>query len=68
MVNKSTRVFKLTKDHSYVANFDYFSYLSYRYTNLFFKSLIFRGRKLWAFEFFQDIKYNLKKKEGVDPF
>ena len=48
--------------------FDFYSYLAYRYHKLFFKSLIFRGRKLWAFKFFVQLKLELKKREIMDPF
>lgn len=52
----------------YKSQFDYFSYMSFRYHHLFFHSLIFKGNKLWAFNFFILIKYELKKREMVDPF
>lgn len=53
---------------SYGRKYDYYSFFGYRYHHLFFHSLIFRGRKLWAFNFFVQLKYELKKRENVDPF
>jgi ribosomal protein S7 len=38
------------------------------YHNLFFGALIFRGKKLKAFNFFLNLKNNLKKRENNDPF
>jgi ribosomal protein S7 len=43
-------------------------YLWYKYHSHFFRSLIFEGRKLWAFNFFSKIKYNLKKNNDLEPF
>lgn len=42
-------------------------YILYRYHQHFFQSLIFRGRKLWAFNFFIRIKLELKLDEEMDP-
>ncbi len=42
-------------------------YLLYKYHNHFFHSLINRGNKLWAFNFFIKVKFNLKKTEQIDP-
>lgn len=52
----------------YSKQFDYISYMHFRYHTLFFKSLVFRGRKLWAFNFFIGLKYQLKLREKVNPF
>lgn len=52
----------------YGRRYDYYSYFGYRYHHLFSHSLIFRGRKLWAFNFFVRLKYELKKREKVDPY
>jgi len=38
------------------------------YHNKFFGSLIFRGCKLKAFNFFSILQYNLKLKKNFDPF
>lgn len=59
---------KFNKNLKYSNKFDYCSYMAYRYHYLFFHSLIFRGRKLWAFNFFIALKFELKKREMVDPF
>jgi len=48
-------------------NYNFFNYLFYRYHRIFFGSLIFKGRKLWAFNIFFRLKYNIKIKEGVEP-
>jgi ribosomal protein S7 len=45
-----------------------FSYLCFKYHFQFFQSLIFRGRKLWAFKFFTIVKNSLKRFENIDPF
>lgn len=44
----------------------YFSFLFYKYHKLFYRSLIFRGRKIWAINFFIKIKEFLKKKLFFD--
>jgi len=46
--------------------YNFFFYYLYRYHRIFFGSLIWRGRKLWAFNFFVKIKYNLKLKERLE--
>jgi len=49
-------------------NYEYCSlYFLYKYHYHFFQSLINCGKKLWAFNFFLDIKYGLKKIENIDP-
>lgn len=45
---------------------NFFDYYFFRYHRLFFGSLIFKGRKLWAFKFFNDLKYELKRKEKME--
>jgi ribosomal protein S7 len=60
--------FIFSKNQKYNVKFDYYSYFWYRYHRIFFRSLIFRGRKLWAFRFFINLKYELKKRELIDPF
>lgn len=47
--------------------FNFFTYLFFRYHRTFFGSLIWRGRKLWAFNFFLKIKTQLKLKEYIEP-
>lgn len=42
-------------------------YIFFRYHRLFFGSLIQRGRKLWAFKFFINLKYQLKRNLLIDP-
>lgn len=59
---------KFNKNIKYNSKFDYCSYMAYRYHHLFFHSLIFKGYKLWAFNFFISLKFELKKREMVDPF
>lgn len=44
-----------------------FLYIWYKYHSHFFHSLISRGRKIWAFNFFIKVKYELKKSESIDP-
>jgi len=48
--------------------FDNHSYLWFRYHKLFLGVLTRKGRKLWAIKFFNEVKYQLKMKEGADPF
>jgi len=48
-------------------NYNFFNYLFFKYHRIFFGSLIFNGKKLWAFNLFLKLKYNLKIKEGVEP-
>lgn len=61
-------IFLNSKNQKYSHCFEYYSYLWFRYHKLFFGALIFRGRKLWAFNFFLRLKYLLKVGEGVDPY
>jgi len=42
-------------------------YILYKYHSHFFHSLINRGNKLWAFNFFIKVKYILKSSEKTDP-
>lgn len=42
-------------------------YLLYKYHYHFFHSLINRGNKLWAFNFFIEVKFFLKLDEELDP-
>jgi ribosomal protein S7 len=39
----------------------------YRFTKIFFGSLVFRGRKLWAYNFLLNLKFILKKKTNIAP-
>jgi len=48
-------------------NYNFFVYFFFRYHRIFFGSLIFCGKKLWAFNFFNKIKYELKQKEHIEP-
>jgi len=45
----------------------YYWQLWFRYQNVFFGSLIFAGRKLYAFNFLLKIKQGLKLREATDP-
>lgn len=42
-------------------------YFLYKYHYQFFYSLINRGKKLWAFTFFMNVKFGLKQSECIDP-
>jgi len=46
---------------------NFFVYYFFRYHRIFFGSLIFRGRKLWAFNFFNKLKIELKNREKIEP-
>jgi len=61
-------IFIFDKMATYSIKYDYAMYLWYRSSRLFFQSLIFKGRKLWAFQFFLNLKYELKKRELIEPF
>lgn len=61
-------IFNLKKNDTYTIRYDYYSYVWFRYHRLFFGSLVVRGRKIWAFNFFNKLKYELKRRENVDPF
>jgi len=52
----------------YNSKYSYYPYTWYQYHHLFFQSLIFKGKKLWSFKFLLDLKYELKIREGVEPF
>jgi len=52
----------------YLPIYDYYPYMWYRGHRLLFQSLIFKGRKLWAFNFLGELKYELKVRESIDPF
>lgn len=47
---------------------NYSVYLNFRYHNIFYGSLNFRGRKQFAYRMFCKIKYRLKILERKDPF
>lgn len=59
---------KFNKKITYSKRYEFHPYVWYRNHRLFFHSLIFRGRKLWAFNFFVQLKYELKVRENVDPY
>lgn len=61
-------IFIFDKLATYSVKYDYFTYLWYRSTRLFFQSLIFKGHKLWAFKFFLNLKSELKQREMIEPF
>jgi len=42
-------------------------YHLFKYHKHFFKSLINKGNKLWAFNFFLNLKFEFKLKEKIDP-
>lgn len=56
------------KSTLYNEKYDYYSYLWFRYHNIFVGSLIRRGRKLWTWNFSCDLNFKIKQMEGVDPF
>lgn len=62
------RAYMLDRNQKYSNKYDYYPYIWYRYHRLFFHSLITRGRKLWAFDFFSSLKQELKLRENIDPF
>lgn len=47
--------------------YNFFVYFFFRYHRIFFGSLIFQGRKLWAFNFLNNLKFQLKLKEKLEP-
>jgi len=56
------------KKLNYTTRFDFYPFLYFSYHRLFFGSLVHRGRKLWAFNFLQRLKYELKKQEDCEAF
>lgn len=46
--------------------FDLLPFLFYKYQRLFFGSLIWRGRKIWAYNFLLNLKHKLKLKENME--
>lgn len=52
----------------YSSKYQYYPFIWYQYHRLFFRSLIFKGNKLWAFKFLCDLKFELKMHEGIEPF
>ena len=46
--------------------FELLPFLFYKYQRLFFGSLIWRGRKIWAYNFLLNLKYKLKLKENIE--
>lgn len=65
---KKRKFLNSVNNKKYLSKYDYYSFFWYQYHKLFFRSLIFRGNKLWAFKFLSELKYNLKVRELVDPF
>lgn len=51
----------------YLPKYDYISYVGFRYHRLFSLFLMQRGRKLWAFEFYIQLRLMLKEHE-MDPY
>lgn len=48
--------------------YDYYFQIWFRYHTCFFKSLIFKGNKIRAFNLFVNVKKGLKNKEFLDPY
>jgi len=46
---------------------DIYILLLYMYSNLFYKVLLKRGRKIWAYKFFIKVFFYLKKSENFNP-
>jgi ribosomal protein S7 len=63
-----SNIFIFKKNEKYSNRYDYYSYVWFRYHKLFFGSLIVRGRKLWAFNFFIKLHLELKKREQIEPY
>jgi len=61
-------IFSFNKYHKFINRYEYYPYLFFRYHNLFFHSLIFRGRKMWAFKCLNNLKYELKIRKKCDPY
>lgn len=66
-MKKMNKYVKKYKNFKNILEKDFFYYW-FVYNRHFFNSLIWRGRKIWAFNFFINIKFFLKKKEEMDPF
>lgn len=45
---------------------DFLSFLFYKYQRVFFASIIWRGRKLWAYNFMLKLRYELKLRENIE--
>lgn len=45
---------------------DFLPFLFYKYQRIFFSSMIWRGRKLWAYNFMLKLKHGLKLKENIE--
>ena len=61
-------IIPFNKNLAYSERFDYYSYISFRYHRLFFKSLIFKGNKLRAFNIYCQVKFKIKLREQTNPF
>lgn len=59
-IRNKNRLFNLKNEHNSL-------YILYKYHYHFFHSLINRGNKLWAFNFFVQLKFELKSIEKLDP-
>jgi len=46
-------------------NYNLLNYYIYRYNRIFIGSLIKRGRKLWAFNFYLNFKHEMKKNRKI---
>jgi len=55
--------YKLINKRSYNS---FLPYIYYKYYRVFFQSMIWRGRKLWAYNFMLNLKYELKLKENFE--
>lgn len=45
---------------------EFLPFIFYKYQRAFFGSMIWRGRKIWAYNFMQKLKYQLKLKEKIE--
>jgi ribosomal protein S7 len=58
----------LNRDLTYSSKWNYLLYTEFRYYDILLKSLIFKGRKLWAFKFLIQLRLNIKQREELNPF
>ncbi len=61
-------IFLFDKNRSYLNKYEQYKYFWYKGHYLMFKALIFRGRKLWAFNFMTELKFIIKTRYFLNPF
>jgi len=64
----SRNIFDFDKRMKVNLKYNYYFSRWYRIHRIYFLSLVYQGRKLYAFNFLQQLKFELKLREDIDPY